>query len=134
MKILITGAWRCSQSEIKAIETLGHTPIFMQQEKDELPCDASQIDGAICNGLFLYHDIDRFENLKYVQLTSAGFDRAPMEKISARNIKINNARGVYSIPMAEFALAGGSSRSRGRIPPGTGSRGRGTYFESVLSS
>lgn len=106
MKILITGAWRCSQSEIKAIETLGHTPIFMQQEKDELPCDASQIDGVICNGLFLYHDIDRFENLKYVQLTSAGFDRAPMEKISARNIKINNARGVYSIPMAEFALAG----------------------------
>ena len=106
MKILVTGAWRCSPSEINRIETMGHTLFFMQREQDNLPCEASQIDGVICNGLFLHHDIDDFNNLKYIQLTSAGFDRVPIEKIEKRKITIHNARGVYSIPMAEFAVAG----------------------------
>ena len=61
---------------------------------------------VICNGLFLYHPIEKFINLKYIQLTSAGYDRVPMEYINEHNININNARGVYSIPMAEFAIAG----------------------------
>ena len=30
----------------------------------------------------------------------------PMEEVERRHIEIHNARGVYSIPMAEFALAG----------------------------
>ncbi len=50
------------------------------------------------------HSIDSFTNLKYIQLTSAGFDRVPLEEIKRRGITINNARGVYSIPMAEWAL------------------------------
>ena len=32
--------------------------------------------------------------------------RVPMEYVKAHGIQIYNARGVYSIPMAEFAVAG----------------------------
>ena len=106
MKILVTGAWNCTKEQLNKITELGHSVVFMQNESDNLPVIASEIDGVICNGLFLHHDIDEFTNLKYIQLTSAGFDRVPMDKVTERGIKIFNARGVYSIPMAEFAISG----------------------------
>lgn len=106
MNILITGAWQEAEKSINAIENMGHKVVFLQYEKDNLTCDYEWVEGVICNGLFLYHPIEKFINLKYIQLTSAGYDRVPMEYINEHNININNARGVYSIPMAEFAIAG----------------------------
>ena len=106
MNLLVTGAFSCTKEQIEYIESIGHKVIFMQQEKDELPCDYSIIDGIIGNGIFLYHPIENFSSLKFIQLTSAGFDRVPMDYIKKNNISIYNARGVYSIPMAEFALTG----------------------------
>ena len=106
MKLLITGAWDCTDRQIEEIRSMGHSVLFLQQEKDALPCPAENIEGVICNGLFLYHDIEKFKSLKYIQLTSAGFDRVPLEYINAHGIKIYNARGVYSVPMAEFAVSG----------------------------
>lgn len=102
--VLITGAFAYTQEQIEQIERLGVSTVFMQQEADTLPIKACDVDATVCNGLFLHHKIEDFENLKYIQLTSAGFDRVPMEEIKRRGITINNARGVYSIPMAEWAL------------------------------
>lgn len=106
MNILITGAWHDAQNNIAEIERMGHTVCFMQNETDALPCEYDWVEGVICNGLFLTQDIQKFNNLKYIQLTSAGFDRVPMDYIRNHNIEIHNARGVYSIPMAEFAVSG----------------------------
>ena len=105
MKILITGAIQYSEEYISCIRSMGHSVIWMQNEKDVLPISYEEVEGVICNGLFLHHPIERFRNLKYIQLTSAGFDRVPLEYIKAKGIAIHNARGVYSIPMAEFALS-----------------------------
>ena len=106
MNLLITGAWQSAYENIVALEQLGHRVAFIQQEKEGLPCEAEWIEGVICNGLFLHHDIKEFKNLRYIQLTSAGFDRVPMNYVKEHDIEIHNARGVYSIPMAEFAIAG----------------------------
>ncbi len=106
MKLLVTGAWGCTETELKTLSALGNDIVFMQNEKDALPCAYDEVEGVICNGLFLHHDIERFTALKFIQLTSAGFDRVPMEYIKEKGIKIHNAKGVYSIPMAEFAICG----------------------------
>ncbi len=106
MKILVTGAWADALSHIPEIEKKGHKVFFLQNEKDSLPCEYEDVEAVICNGLFLYHKIECFTNLKYIQLTSAGYDRVPIDYIKEKGIKIFNAGGVYSIPMAEFALAG----------------------------
>ena len=106
MKIVITGAWKHTDEERAVIESLGHEVVLMPDERGKLPCPPEEIEGVICNGLFLFHSIDDFKNLRYIQLTSAGYDRVPMDEIAKRGIKIFNARGVYSIPMAEFALCG----------------------------
>lgn len=106
MNLLITGAWQEAKKYIETIEQMGHQVQFLQFEKDELPCDYEWVEGIIGNGIFLSHPIEKFSNLKYIQLTSAGFDRVPMDYVRAHEIKINNARGVYSAPMAEYAVAG----------------------------
>ena len=106
MKLLITGAWKCTSEQLNQIEAMGHSIVFMQNEKDELPCSYEEVEGVICNGLFLSHPIEKFTSLRYIQLTSAGFDRVPMDYVQTHGIAIHNARGVYSIPMAEFAISG----------------------------
>lgn len=106
MKFLITGAWKCTSEQLNQIESMGHSVVFMQNEKDELPCLYEEVEGVICNGLFLHHSIEKFTSLRYVQLTSAGFDRVPMDYVQTHGIAVYNARGVYSIPMAEFAISG----------------------------
>lgn len=106
MNLLVTGAWGKAKENIGELEKLGHNVCFLQFEKDELPCDYEWVEGVVCNGLFLSHPIEKFQNLRYIQLTSAGFDRVPMGYVKEHSIEIRNARGVYSIPMAEFAIAG----------------------------
>ncbi len=103
MNLLITGAWQEAKKYIPQLAQ-HHVVIFMQQEKDPLPCDPAWPEGIICNGLFLTHPIDTFTSLRYLQLTSAGYDRVDMDYVHQHRIEIHNARGVYSIPMAEYAV------------------------------
>ncbi len=106
MKLLLTGAFKCTDEQIEYLKSLGHEIVFFGDEREKLDFDVSDIEGVICNGLFVYNDIEQFRSLKYIQLTSAGFDRVPMDYINQHGIEIHNARGVYSVPMAEFALTG----------------------------
>lgn len=105
MNLLITGAARPTPSEMDALRADGHTVWFLQNEKDALPLPAAEIEGVVANGLFLHHDITRFSALRYIQLTAAGLDRVPVDYIREHGITLHNAGGVYSIPMAEFAVA-----------------------------
>ena len=104
MNLLLTGCFKYSEDQMKSLRSLGYTVYFMQQEKEDLPLEAAEVDATVCNGLFLSHDIDTFSRLKLIQLTSAGFDRVPVEKIKKCGIELYNARGVYSTPMAEWAV------------------------------
>lgn len=106
MNLLITGAWETAKEHFSELEQQGNHIVFMQYEKEKLPCEYGWVQGVVCNGLFLTHPIENFVNLHYIQLTSAGYDRVPMKYIKDYGIEIHNARGVYSIPMAEFCLGG----------------------------
>lgn len=105
MKTIITGAFPLMQEDAAVFCQLG-LEITVHPDERQPVSYPEQYEAAICNGLFLYNDIEQFTNLKYIQLTSAGMDRVPMEYIQAHGITIHNARGVYSIPMAEFAVGG----------------------------
>ena len=102
--LLLTGAFPFSEEQKEQLVRLGCSVCFMQQESGELSVEASRVEMIVCNGLFLHHDIDEFANLRYVQLTSAGLDRVPLNRIRERGIVLHNARGVYGIPMAEWVM------------------------------
>ncbi len=106
MHILVTGAWQGYQECKEKLRKAGHETVFLQWENDSLPINPDWVEGIIGNGIFLNHSIEQFTNLKYIHLTSAGYDRVPMEYVINHKIEIHNARGAYSIPMAEFAIGG----------------------------
>lgn len=105
MKTLVTGAFPLDDHRRASLEALGLELTFHRDERTPVE-HPEQYEAVICNGLFTFQDIAAFENLKYIQLTSAGLDRVPMDYIRAHGIEIHNAAGVYSIPMAEYALWG----------------------------
>lgn len=109
MRLLITGAISWDEKQKRELQEMGHELIYVQDERvplTEQGISCSGVEGVICNGLFLYNDISLFQKLRYIQLTSAGYDRVPMDYVREHGIEIHNARGVYSIPMAEFAIGG----------------------------
>lgn len=104
MNLLLTGCFNYTEIYINELKSIGYKVYFMQHEAGELPLPANEIDAIVCNGLFIYHSFEDFKSLKFIQLTSAGLDRVPLEKICYNECELHNARGVYSIPMAEWAL------------------------------
>lgn len=106
MKTLLTGAFGYTSDQLSALRALGAEILFVQEEREALSLDVQDIEAVVCNSLFLYNDIAEFKSLKLVQATSAGLDRLPLEYIKQHHIALYNARGVYSVPMAEFAVLG----------------------------
>lgn len=109
MRILVTGALKKDDSFFAQLAGAGHSITYVEDERiplKEQNIDPACFEGVICNGLFLYTPIEQFSNLRWIQLTSAGYDRVPMDYIHSRKIDICNAYNVYSIPMAEFILCG----------------------------
>lgn len=106
MKLLITGAFPWSEEQLRTLRNAGWQLVFTQREDGDLPGEAYDVDAVVCNWLFANHDIRKFNNLKCIQLLSAGLDRVPLDYIQQQGIVLHNARGVYSIPMAEFAIGG----------------------------
>ena len=105
MRALITGALQATREDIAALEHLGLELTLHPDERAPVP-HPERFDLVVCNNLFSFHDIGAFSSLKYIQLTAAGLDRVPLDQIRSRGIALRNAAGVYSAPMAEFALFG----------------------------
>lgn len=104
MKLLVTSALGRDDARLDEIRALGHDVAYLHDERGPLPEGAHEVDGVVCNALFLHHAASDFPNLRFVQLTSAGLDRAPVEEFAARGVALFNARGVYSIPLAEWVV------------------------------
>ena len=103
MKLLITGSLGATEQDIRAIEALGHEVTVHKDGR--VPADhPERYEGVIGNSLFYYTGHEGFTSLKYLQITSAGYDRVPMDWVRERGIKIFNADGVYSGPMAEWTV------------------------------
>lgn len=106
VKLLIAGSAFRTERHIAYFRSIGAETVCCEREDGVLPDEAYEADAVICNWLFKHHPIEQFHNLKFIQLLSAGTDRVPLDYISAHGIVLCNARGVYSIPMAEFAVSG----------------------------
>ncbi len=104
MKLLIAGTWIPTPAQRAELEGMGHELYLLPHEREALPLPAEEVEGVIGNSLFLHHPIADFSALRYIQLTAAGADRLPLSEVKRRSITWHTARGVYAIPMAEFAV------------------------------
>lgn len=109
MNLLITGAFNYYEAQLAEMKRLFNNVFFVQDERipldrQNIAFDVSEINAAVCNALFLHNDLSMFKSLRFVQLTSAGFDRVPLNEMRSKGIIVENAKGVYRIPMAEWAI------------------------------
>lgn len=105
MNVLVTGAFQLNSGELAALEAAGRKVFTHSDERTPVE-QPEHYEAVVCNGLFLHNPIERFTNLRLIQLTSAGLDRVPLDYIRNHGIELHNAAGVYSVPMAEFAVCG----------------------------
>lgn len=105
MNVLVTGAFQLNSKELAELKAAGHQICVQPDERAPVE-HPERYEAVVCNGLFLYSPIENFTNLHLIQLTSAGLDRVPLDYIRAHGIELHNAAGVYSVPMAEFAVCG----------------------------
>lgn len=49
--------------------------------------------------------IEKANQLKWINVLSAGIDQMPAQKIKEKGILVTNSRGIHKIPMAEYALS-----------------------------
>lgn len=104
MRLLITGISHIENKSLLSLEKIGFEVEYIKHENRKLNIDLSVFDCVVCNNLFSYNNITKFSNLKFVFFLSAGLDRAPIEYLNDNNIVYKNARGVYSIPIAEWVI------------------------------
>ncbi|MBR1811446.1 MAG: hydroxyacid dehydrogenase [Clostridia bacterium] len=105
MNLLVTGAFPIGEQERLFFSEHGYH-VTVQPDEQAQTAQPEQYDAVICNGLFLYNDIARFQKLSVIQLTSAGRDRLPADYIRAHAVKVFTAADAYSAPMAEWAMYG----------------------------
>lgn len=67
--------------------------------------DLESIDVLATYDSFEKLDISKMKNLKYIQLSSTGFDQVPVDKIINKDIILCNNKGGYSIPIAEWIVS-----------------------------
>lgn len=104
MNLLVAGTTLFSNEDCPELERMGYKVTFLGREDVEKIETPEIFHVVVCNWLFQHQDIRRFTQLRAIQLLSAGMDRVPLDYIQQRGIELCNARGVYSIPMAEYAV------------------------------
>jgi phosphoglycerate dehydrogenase-like enzyme len=105
MKLLITDLCALDPKQRRLLESQG-LEVLECADGEPYPGDPADIDILACKFLLNHTPIEKFTNLKYIQLFMAGFDHMPMDYIASHGIEFHNARDVYSDPIAEFAIGG----------------------------
>lgn len=100
MKLLITNSLGVNDEDIISLKDAGYYDIEFFDTIDE--SDAEVIVGSIDTSA---GSLSNFPQLKYLQILSAGYDNLDTKALSEKKIKMANARGVYSKPIAEYILS-----------------------------
>lgn len=106
MKLLVAKKNGMSDAELQSLAGLGFELVLDANDYSHYAGDTSDIEAVICYEFFKYNDIRSFPRLRVIHLTSAGYDHMPLDYLREKGIDLYNARGVYSVPIAEFVLCG----------------------------
>lgn len=91
-----------SQEQIDAVEELGYEISFFNPGDDNPEYDPSEVEVLNCGRLFVLKGIEQFPKLKFIQLSSVGFDKIPYDQLRAKDVMIANARGLSNVPISEW--------------------------------
>lgn len=88
----------------KTLEDMGYKVYTEKESSIKYKPYMKDVEVLISYQSFDQLDIDDLAALKWIQLTSMGFEQVPEEKATSRAITVTNNRGGYSIPMGEWVV------------------------------
>ena len=92
------------KERMKMLEDLGYKVYYEDEDNFEYKDYMSEIEVLVTFSVFDKIDLDKFPKLKWIQLTSMGFEQIPKEEVLERGITVTNNKNGYSIPMGEWAV------------------------------
>lgn len=99
MKVLINRY--LGDEKMKAIEDLGYKVLYVREKDLKDRQDIFDVDVWFTYMGFMNVDISKMKKLKYIHLTSTGFDQVPIEYVTKNNIFLSNNTTGYAVPMSE---------------------------------
>lgn len=102
MKVLFT--YDYGKEALQAVRELGFDAEFFDEKLIADYQDYESVEVLICYNPFKYIDLRKFKRLKYILLSSIGFDQLPKKSVKDMNITVCNNKGGYSIPMGEWIV------------------------------
>lgn len=87
---------------IEHLKTLGYNVLPLTPDMN---IDKSWPEVLCVGNSFDLSEPQSYPNLRFVQLFSAGYDKVNIELATKHNIIVSNARGAYSVQIAEYVLA-----------------------------
>ncbi|WP_050606283.1 phosphoglycerate dehydrogenase [Clostridium niameyense] len=92
------------KDNMKKIQELGYDIKIIHEKQITYTKELEDTEVLVCYNPFNNLDISLMKNLKWIQLSSAGIDQLPIDKIRNGNIKVTNNNGSYSIPIGEWIV------------------------------
>lgn len=99
MKVLLTIP--LAENHIKQLEDLGYEILFENDRKSDFSDDYSDVEVFITFSTFLKLPRERLPKLRWIQLSSIGFDQVPA---SFHDVVITNNQGGYSPQIGEWVV------------------------------
>lgn len=100
MKIYINSRF-LSNSHLEQITNAVYNIEITTDIENSYDCEAVFVSPDFINK----ENLSKYPSLKWIQLLTAGFDVADLNAARERKIIVTNAKGVYSIPIAEDVIA-----------------------------
>ena len=103
VKVIVATPFQPQDKSLQQIEQLGFSVIPYSRQVG-LTAEMSEAEVAVCTPDFLQNHLHQLPGLKLIQLCTTGYEAAPIQQIEERKIIMCNARGVMSIPIAEWVV------------------------------
>jgi len=104
MEVYMKIPYDYGEERMNAIRKLGYEIIFIREKEvsdEKIPKD---IEAICCYNPFGRFDITKLKKLKWIQLSSTGYDHVPMEFVKNNNVIVTNNKGGYSKPIGEWIV------------------------------
>lgn len=92
------------KTQLDRIRALGYEITLIHEKEIENSPAVNEAEILVCYNPFDRIDIRKMTGLKWIQLSSVGFDQLPSEPAQEKNIMVTNNRGGYSKPMGEWIV------------------------------
>lgn len=102
MKAIFT--YDYGSEKMDSIRKLGYEIDIVHESEIENNSRVNDAEILVCYNPFDRIDVSEMEKLKWIQLSSIGFDQLPVEDVLDQEIIVTNNQGGYSKPMGEWIV------------------------------